>query len=317
MNSALRAKPFSSLALALLLTAIPCFPSSHREPDAVVIPGTVPTKVSKSAKDQRNAKIQGNGNTPFPSETELKWRVLANLKKSQAELERYVCRTTHENDVTDKDGKVKKRDVRLYDMFFVNGQEIHQLKAKNGVPLKPEQQEKEEKRVREKIEKASDIKYVAKKDAENEKQLDMLFRVLRFVNGRRLDLHGRTTLRYDLSGEPNVHPHGTEETFLHNMSGMIEVDEATGQLVELSAHLDHDVKLGAGLLANVHKGFWIHIRQHRYPDGVWLPELAEGNGDARAALIFHPYFRFKQTMNGCALTNVTTSETDNKVARTQ
>ncbi|MGH7193252.1 MAG: hypothetical protein ACREJM_06915, partial [Candidatus Saccharimonadales bacterium] len=67
--------------------------------------------------------------------------------------------------------------------------------------------------------------------------------------------------------------------------------------------------IGGGLLANLHKGFWIHVHQHRYPDGVWLPDRVEGSGDVRAALFFHPYFRFHQAINGCVLTNVTTSET--------
>jgi hypothetical protein len=130
-----------------------------------------------------------------------------------------------------------------------------------------------------------------------------------------MDRGGRSTLAYDLSGDPSVHPKGVEETFLHDMSGTIEVDERTGELVDLNARLDHDVKIGGGLLADLHKGFWIHVRQQRYPDGVWLPELVEGNGDARAALFFHPYFKFRQTMGGCALTSVTTSQGASSIAK--
>jgi hypothetical protein len=194
-------------------------------------------------------------------------------------------------------------------MFFVNGQEIDELTARNGKPLSPDQQKKEADRVEQKIKNNSDIKFIAKRDAENEKQLDVLLHMLHFTDGRRIDLGGRSTLIYDLSGDPTVHPKGMQQTFLHNMSGTIQVDESTGELVELNAHLDRDVKMGGGLLANLHKGLWIHVRQHRYSDGIWLPELVEGNGDARAALFFHPYFKFIQAMNGCALTSVKTSET--------
>ncbi len=190
----------------------------------------------------------------------------------------------------------------------MNGQEIDELTAKNGKPLDAAQQKKEASRVQAQIKKDSDSKYLSKKEAESEKQLDMLLHMSRYTNGHRIDLAGRPALAYDLSGDPNVHPKGMEETFLHDMSGTIQVDESTGQLVDLNARLDHDLKVGGGLLANLHKGFWIHVRQQRYPDGVWLPELVEGNGDARAALFFHPYFRFSQTMNGCQRTNVTTSE---------
>jgi hypothetical protein len=143
----------------------------------------------------------------------------------------------------------------------------------------------------------------------------MLLRMLRYTNGHRMERGGRSMLEYDLSGDPNVHPKGTQETFLHKMSGTIQVEEATGELVDLNAHLDHEVRIGGGLLANLHKGLWIHVQQRRYPDGVWLPELVEGNGDARAALFFHPYFKFRYVINGCALATVTTSEGPTAVAR--
>ncbi len=270
---------------------------------------------------QHDTKIAGavaakiDWNAPLPSGAELKQRVLKNLKQSEAEQERYVCKTVREEDSTDKNGNVKQRHVRQYDMFFVNGEEIDELTGKDGKQLSADEKKKEMSRVQKEIKKDSDAKYIAKRDVENGKQLDTLLHMLRYTNGHRVDRGGRPTLTYDLSGDPSVHPKRVEETFLHDMSGTIEVDEETGELVDLSARLDHDVKVGAGLLANLHKGFWIHVRQQRYPDGVWLPELVEGNGDARAALFFHPYFKFKQTMNGCALTTVTTSQGASSIAQ--
>lgn len=254
-------------------------------------------------------------NAPLPSAAELKQRVLANIKQSQAEQERYICKSVNESEETDKHGNVKKRDVRGYDMFFINGQEIDEQTSKDGNPLDDKQKKKESDRVRKEIKKDSDAQYVAKQNAKNEKQLDMLLHMLRYTKGRRIDLNGRPTLAYDLSGDPAVHPRGVEETFLHAMVGTIQVDESTGELLDLNARLDHDVKIGGGLLANLHKGFWIHVRQHRYPDGVWLPNLIEGSGDLRAALFFHPYFRFRQAIHGCVLTNVTTRETAPTIAK--
>lgn len=259
-------------------------------------------------KTSHAVKMEIDWSAPLPSAAELKKRVLDNLKQSETEQERYVCKTIREEDNTDKNGNLKQRHTRQYDMFFVNGEEIDELTGKDGKELNADERNKEMARAQKEIKKDSDLKYIAKRDADNGKQIDMLLHMLRYTNGHRTDHGGRSTLAYDLNGDPSVHPKGVEETFLHDMSGTIEVDEATGELVEVSARLDHDVKVGGGLLANLHKGFWIHARQRRYPDGVWLPQLIEGNGDARAALFFHPYFKFKQTMNGCALTTVTTSQ---------
>ncbi|MHB8303497.1 MAG: hypothetical protein ACYDC6_11760 [Acidobacteriaceae bacterium] len=279
------------------------------------------TGTQASPTQQRTAKTAPsngrdfNWNAPLPSAAELKQRVMANLKKSQAEQERYVCKTTNKVVGTDKKGNVKYQDVKQYDMFFVNGQEIDELTGKNGKPLTEEKKKKEAERVQKEIKKDSDEKYVAKQDAENARQIDMLLHMLRYTNGHRVNLNGRPTLDYDLTGDPNVHPKGVQETFLHDMTGAIQVDELTGQLVDLNARLDHDVKVGGGVLANLHKGFWMHVRQQRYPDGVWLLEKFESTGDARAALFFHPYFRFSQTMSGCALTNVSTSEGPTTLAK--
>jgi hypothetical protein len=55
---------------------------------------------------------------------------------------------------------------------------------------------------------------------------------------------------------------------------------------------------------------WVHIKQSPHPDGVWLTDLAEGSGDARAALFFHPYFRFKETRSECHLYNVEVKTAD-------
>jgi hypothetical protein len=93
------------------------------------------------------------------------------------------------------------------------------------------------------------------------------------------------------------------------MQGTLQLDEATGQLVDLNIRSVKDVKIAGGLIASLHKGFWLHLHQSPHADGVWLPDLAEGSGDARAALFLHPYFRFHQTQGDCHLYGVTTTQT--------
>lgn len=94
-------------------------------------------------RDPSVAPPDFNWHAPLPSAAQLKQRVLDNLKKSQAEQERYVCKTTQVTQQTDKNGAVKKQESKQYDLFFVNGQEIHEVTSKNGKPLSPEQQKKE------------------------------------------------------------------------------------------------------------------------------------------------------------------------------
>ncbi len=252
---------------------------------------------------------------PLPDAATIKQRVLDNLKAMQAEQERYLCRVTSSGERTDKHGTIQKKWTLTSDMFYVNGREIDQLVEKDGKPLNADQQKKQLERVQKEIAKDSDEKHLAKAQAQDEKQLDTLLHALRFTNGHRQLLNERSTLFYDLIGDPDFHPKNTAETFLHDTSGTTQVDEATGQLVDLNVQLDHDVKIGGGLVANVHKGFWLHLHQVRQPDGVWINDLSEGKGDVRAALFFHPYFQFRQTIGDCHLTNVTTQTTTATVAK--
>ena len=126
----------------------------------------------------------------MPSAVELKDRVLKNLKQSEAEQERYVCKTIREEDDTDKNGNVKQRHVRQYDMFFVNGEEIDELTGKDGKTLSQDQKNKEMERVQKEIKKDSDAKFIAKRDAQDDKQLDTLLHMLRYTNGHRVDRGG-------------------------------------------------------------------------------------------------------------------------------
>ena len=91
------------------------------------------------------------------------------------------------------------------------------------------------------------------------------------------------------------------QRFAQIMEGKISIDEETGEIIDLNARSMQDLKIAGGLLANLHKGFWLHVQNEQQPDGVWLTDLAEGLGNARAALFFHPYFQFKQTTGGCRL----------------
>ena len=74
--------------------------------------------------------------------------------------------------------------------------------------------------------------------------------------------------------------------------------------MEIRIETARDVKIGGGLLANLHKGFTLRLTQQRQPEGVWLTKSVDGNGDVRAGLFFHPRFRFKERLDNCRLFSV-------------
>jgi hypothetical protein len=223
-------------------------------------------------------------------------------------LERYDCLVNSQFDELNADGGLKKHKSERREQFFVNGQMIEHTLARDGVELTGNDARKEQERVDKQVKRYSDPKQVRKAEVEDEKQAEMFIRAQRFQNGRRELRDGRSTVVYNLSGDPDFRPRSIEERVAQAAAGRIWVDEQSGVPVEFQIHLDHDVKIGGGLLANLHKGFSIHTVQQREPDGVWLTKMVEGRGDARAALFLHPRFQFKQFTEQCHLFNVESRE---------
>ncbi len=88
------------------------------------------------------------------------------------------------------------------------------------------------------------------------------------------------------------------------MRGTISVDEDTGQVQDLNVAGVRDVKIAGGLVANIHKGFQLHVVNGPQTDGVWLLKNLYGSGDARMGLFFHPAANFRADVESCRLYNV-------------
>jgi hypothetical protein len=258
--------------------------------------------------DGRGQTASHDNNAPLPNAADLLQRAIANEAKMAAEQERYECRVTDDTTETDSKGKVKKTDTDVKEEFYVNGVEVDRTLAKDGKDLTPEQTQKENERVMKKTVKYSD-RATAKKETDKEnKQMQEVMAAMILTNGRRELADGRSVLFYDIVPNPKFPAKNLNQRFAQVMQGRISLDEATGEPIDINLRSTQDLKIAGGMLANLHKGFWIHIHDHAEPDGVWLTDLAEGSGDARAALFLHPYFRFKETTGNCHLYTATANQ---------
>jgi hypothetical protein len=245
---------------------------------------------------------------PLPNPQQLKQRALQSLKASEKELEKYSCTVKAQEDELNADGSVKKQKTREQERFFVNGVEVNHLLSRDGKPLSGGDAKKEQDRVNYEVKKYSDLKQVEKRQAQDEKQIDMFLRALKFTNERRELRDSRSTIVFDLSGDPQFHARNLDERFAVAMVGRVWIDEETGNVGEMQAHTDRDIKIGGGLVASLHKGFRVALVQQREPDGVWITKMVEGSGDARAALFLHPRFRFREDLDRCHLFSVDTRQ---------
>lgn len=243
----------------------------------------------------------GKPDPPLPNPTDLMQRALDNEKKLAAEQERYECRVTDDSTELDGKGKVKKTESEVKDQFFVNGIAIERTLQKNGKDLTADQTRKEDERVMKQTVKYSNQATAKKETDKGNQQMMDIMEAMVLANGRREQANGRSVLFYDIVPNPKFQAKNMEQRFAQVMTGTISLDEQTGELIDLNIKSVKDLKIAGGLIASLHKGFWLHLHNHPQPDGVWLTDLAEGSGDARAALFFHPYFRFKETTGDCHL----------------
>lgn len=250
----------------------------------------------------------GAQEAPLPDPMQLLNRALANEKKMQAEQERYECRLTDWSAETDKNGKIKKQDTEVKEQFFVNGQQIERTLQKNGKDLTPAETRKEDERVMKETVKYSDKARAEKQAAKDNQQTTDMLSAMMLQHGRRERTNGRSVLEYDIVPNPHFQAKNLAQRFATVMQGTVSIDEETGEIIDANIRSTADLKIAGGVIASLHKGFWLHLHQTAQADGVWLTDLAEGTGDARAALFFHPYFRFRETTGDCHLYNATAQQ---------
>ena len=157
------------------------------------------------------------------------------------------------------------------------------------------------------------LKYSDKAKAEKQTAKDQqdaidMMSAMMLTNGHRDAMTGRSVLFYDIVANPNFQAKNMIQRFGSVMQGKISLDEQTGEVIDLNIRSLKDLKIAGGVVASLHKGFWLHIHSTPQPDGVWLNDLSEGTGDVRALLFVHPYFRFKDVTDNCRFYTATANE---------
>ena len=244
---------------------------------------------------------------PLPDPNQLRVRSRETMLQSEKELEKYSCSVLQSTQELNDEQGVKKEKSVLKDRYYVNGIQLEHVIARDGVKLKGREAKKEQEHADNDVRRFSDPKQAAGEIKRAENQEDLFLRALRFTNGRRESRDGRSIIAYDLAGDPSFKPKKIEEKLAVAVSGRIWIDEQTGQPLEIRFHTDKDVKVVGGL-ANLHKGFQLHLLRQHMPDGVWMIKSVEGSGEARAMLFYHPRFRFVEDVGPCHLFTIDTQQ---------
>jgi hypothetical protein len=267
----------------------------HRGPDVYTI------AVSRAAI---NATI-GERTFDFPIKSQVKLPDLKalfkeiddNQKAADKIRENYAGTRAEEETEYEKDGKVKKTELNEYTFFYLNGDEVSTLIKKDGKALSDEELKKENEKTQKRIEEIQ--KSEAKKEAKDEKAkeegkkekddddvgIETFLRAAQFVNPRRERFRGRDVLVFDFEPNPEFQPHKMVEKIVHELAGVIWVDEQAHEVARLEGYFVGDFHVAGGLLANLQKGTSFVFEQSYFNNEVWLPTYEEAHVGVRVLLL--------------------------------
>ena len=220
--------------------------------------------------------------------------------------ENYAGTRTEEETHYDKNEKLTERDLKTYSFFYLDGDEISTLTAKDGKALSDDAQAKENEKTQKEIKEHEErkAKRAAKKEAEKEKQeekgsdspgtdvdkedepgIEMFLRVSQFVNPRRERFRGQDVLVFDFEPNPEYKARKMAEKVVQKLAGVIWIDEKAHDVARLEAYFVGDFHVGGGLVANLQKGTSFVFEQGFVNEEVWLPTYAEMHVGVRVLMV--------------------------------
>jgi hypothetical protein len=211
--------------------------------------------------------------------------------------ENYAGTRSEEETEYDKTGKISKRELHEYTFFYLDGDEVSTLMKKDDKPLSEAEQKKENDRVQKEIQ---DIeKRKAKKESKEEKAkeegkekkddddvgIETFLRACQFVNPRRERFRGQDVLVFDFEPNPEFKPHKLVEKVVHELAGVIWIDEKARDVARLEAYFVGDFRFAGGVIANLQKGTSFVFEQAFINNEVWLPTYEEAHVGVRVLLV--------------------------------
>ncbi len=233
---------------------------------------------------------QNSSAKPLPNISTLMHQVLENQNRLDRIRENYACRDTRTVEILNKHGDVKRSATYVFQVSFLDGHEIHRLIEKDGRPLSPKAQKKEDDRIRKQVEKyerdARNGKRQAKREREAEITIQDFLRADRFSHPRRERLAGRPVIAFNFRANPRFKARTRTEKIVQALVGTVWIDAQAHEVVRLEARFVKNFKVGWGLVASVHRGTAVAFRQTLVHHQVWLPVYSQFHVSARALLFF-------------------------------
>ena len=243
---------------------------------------------------ERTANTKTTDSNVLPDIASLLGEVQSNQKVIDEARENYTYTKLEEEAELDGRGQVKSKHTQEYEVFYVNGNEIQKLIARDGKTLASSETQKEQERVQKQVLRytSANPKPASRREEEEEDELHIstFLRAAKFVNLRQENFRGRDVYATDIEPNPGYRPRDLDERLVQKLEGTMWVDRQAHQVVRLQAHLSSTAKIAGGLLGSVGQGSAAVFEQSLINNEVWLPSYLEEHLSGRF-LLFKSYRR--------------------------
>ncbi len=227
-----------------------------------------------------------------PDAREIMRRVVANQERLLKVLDDYNYASRRVVRFLDDRGRVKKTEIRTYDVIRIEGTPWRRLIRRDDRPLTAGEARQEQERLDRETRKrqaespADREKRLRQHQQELQKQQEVRREVLEAFDFRlagRETLQGTNCLVIEGAPRPGYRARNRQVEFLRHLAGKLWVTEDSYQLVRFEATVVDTVSIG-GFLARLNKGGRLMAEQAPV-NGEWLPRSAAFKLEARALLL--------------------------------
>ena len=245
-------------------------------------PGAVPlTSLALLALLPLDSLAEDKGGPPNPEEIIRKVVEREKWKKGQKIDGKYTYASLDVDEILNKDGSLRERREKLYQVIPIEGVPYYRLVQKNGKPLSPEESQQEaehEKKFRQKL---AEDKGKKARDEDEVELNEELFSKYRYVMAGEEKVNGRPA--YVLAFAPKSDDLPVKrrvDRLLNKVTGKLWVDERDNELAKAEVHLTQPVTLLFGILASL-RTFNGTLEQTKVDERVWLPSRFGGYFEGR------------------------------------
>ncbi len=196
---------------------------------------------------------------------------------------------------TDLDGagKVKKRDIRTWDITYQEGSPYRRLVARNDQPLPAQEQRQEDEKLRASIEQRRKEtpeqrdRRIAEWHRRQERQREPVKELPDAFNFRLVGeeaLNGGQTWVIDATPKPGYKAKSSGASFFSKVQARLWIDKNDYQWVKVDMETLDTISFG-GILFRVGKGGHLVLEQLRVNNEVWLPKRVTAQASARLLLV--------------------------------